>query len=274
MKRQIFTWLFLIIGLTSEAQEKRNTLYFNVGGGVHNLSYSALDAASKGVFGFTVNGGYNYYLSPNLGIGLGLGISSFNSKCELNSLVTSAAVDIEGASYEHRNYFTNWTEKQSVNTLDIPLGIILRKHIGKNIGLLAKVGAEYSIPIKSTYEVTDGTLRSTGYYSQWNVELENLPQYGFPVLNNKPSGKVFLKNGLSAFVDLGMTLNLAEGRLLYLGGYLNYGISNIAISQSSLPFDGKGVYSSIVNASNAVEKVTPLALGLKIGISLEKKVKN
>lgn len=274
MKTKTLTILFLILAFSIRAQEKGSNIYFNLGGGLHSLSYSTTYAASKGEFGFIINGGYNYYFGKNLGISLGIGINSFGCSGELNGLMTSASVDMEGTNYEHRNYLTHWTEKQSGYMLGIPFGIIYRNHLAKKAGLSATIGVKYLIPVKATYEVTGGNLVSTGYYSQWNAELENLPQYGFPTLNSKPSGEVKLKSGLSLYADLGITFSIAERRSLYLGGYLDYGLTNIAKSQETLPFGSKGIYTSIIAVSGAVDKILPVSYGLKIGMSLELKSKS
>jgi len=271
MKALTITMLILILTISSNAQENGGNIYFNLGVGSHHLSYSTLNATSKGAFGFTINGGYNYYFGENLGISIGIGINSLGSSSKLNGLLTSAAVDIEGDNYEHRNYFTQWTERQSGYMLGIPLGIVYRTHFAKKTGLSATLGIKYLIPIKASYEVTGGELVSTGYYSQWNLELENLPQYGFPALNNKPSGEAKLKSGLSLYADLGITFSIAERRSLYLGSYLDYSLSNISKSQEDLPFGSKGTYTSIVASSGAVNKILPVCFGLKVGISLEMK---
>jgi OmpA-OmpF porin, OOP family len=274
MKTKTLTIIFLILTFSIRAQEKGSNIYFNVGGGMQNLLYSTTDATSKGAFGFTLNGGYNYYFGKNLGISLGIGINSFNCSGEWDGLMSSPSVDIEGDNYEHRNYLTLWTEKQSGYFLGLPLGLVYRNHIAKKVGLSATIGVKYLIPVKATYEVTGGNLVSTGYYSQWNVELENLPQYGFPTLTSKPSGEIKLKSGLSIYTDLGVTFSLAERRSLYLGGYLDYGVTNFANSQENLPFGSKGIYTSIIESSEAVNKIQPLSYGLKIGISLEMKSKS
>jgi len=274
MKTITITILILILTFSLKAQEKGGNIYFNLGGGSHSLSYSTPYATSKGAFGFTISGGYNYYFSKNMGISLGVGINSFGSSGELNGLLTSASIDMEGADYEHRNYFTHWTEKQSGYMLGIPLGIIYRTHFAKKAGLSATLGIKYLVPVKATYEVTGGDLVSTGFYSQWNLELENLPQYGFPTLNNKPSGEVKLRSGLSLYADLGITFRIAERRSLYVGSYLDYGFTNVAKSQEDLPFGSKGTYTSIAAATGAVNEILPVCFGLKVGISLGMKSKS
>lgn len=274
MKAKTLTIVFLILAFSISAQEKGSDIYFNLGGGMHSLSYSTPYAKSKGAIGFTINGGYNYYFSKSLGISLGIGINSFGCSGESDGLMTSPSVDKESADYEHRNYLTHWSEKQSGYMLGIPLGIIYRNNITTKFGLSATLGVKYLIPVKATYEVTGGNLVSTGYYSQWNAELENLPQYGFPVLNSKPSGEVKLKSGLSFNADLGVTFSIAERRSLYLGGYLDYGLTDMAKPQEDLPFGSKGIYTSIVAVSGATDKIIPISCGLKIGISLGMKGKS
>jgi len=79
MKTITLTIVFLILAFSISAQEKGSDIYFNLGGGMHSLSYSTPYSASQGAIGFTINGGYNYYFSKRLGMSIAIGIRSCGS---------------------------------------------------------------------------------------------------------------------------------------------------------------------------------------------------
>ena len=86
MKKQIILALALLIAGALPAQEKGSYLDFNIGGGLHNLSYSLLNGTEKGQAGYTLNAGYSYFFTPDWGFRTGLGFQNFSSVSTLNYL--------------------------------------------------------------------------------------------------------------------------------------------------------------------------------------------
>jgi len=268
MKKHFIIGLGLLICGALQAQETGNYLNFNVGGGLHNLSYNLQNGTQKGQFGYTINAGYSYFFTPQWGLHTGLGFQSFNSLSTLNYLSTTPEIDSEGVAYLFKANYKNWQEKQQALFIDIPLTIQYKLPVTKKFGLLASAGGKISIPVNTSYKTTGGEFVTSGYYEQWNVPLDNMPQHGFSTYNKEFKGKLNLKTAYMAIADLGGLYKLNEKLDLYAGAYINYGLNNILKATDKPIFqpntDG-GIYNGIF-ASSQTTSVTPVSIGLKVGV--------
>jgi outer membrane protein OmpA-like peptidoglycan-associated protein len=268
MKKQFILVLGLLMYVALQAQEKGSYIDLNVGGGFHNLSYTLQNGTEKGQFGYTLNAGYSYFFTPEWGLHTGLGLQSFNSLSTLNFLSsTPDVIDADGQSYTFKANYMNWQEKQQVLFVDLPLEIQYKHSIGNKIGLLAGVGGKISMPIMGNYKAAGGEFVTTGYYQQYNVELSDMPQHGFSTFTNGFSGNFSVKPSFMAIADIGGLYKLSEGLDLYVGAYVNYGLNNILKADSKLIYQPDGLYNGLF-ASNQTNSVTPISIGLKVGLSL------
>ena len=265
MKKQIILVLGLLIVGALPAQEKGSYIDFNVGGGLHNLSYSLLNGTEKTQAGYTLNAGYTYFFTSNWGIHTGLGIQTFNSMSTLNYLSNTQDIDADGQTYQFKANYTNYQEKQQAILIDIPLAIQYRFPLNEKIGLLASIGAMMALPVKSSFKTFGGGLVTTGYYSQWNVELSDMPQHGFSTMTNSFTGNTTLKTSYMGIADMGGLFKMSQRLDLYVGGYINYGLNNVLTPDSKLIYQPNGVYNGIL-ASSQTNNVTPISFGVKIGV--------
>ena len=265
MKKQIILVLGLLIVGALPAQEKGSYIDFNVGGGLHNLSYSLLNGTEKTQAGYTLNAGYTYFFTSNWGIHTGLGIQTFNSMSTLNYLSNTQDIDADGQTYQFKANYTNYQEKQQAILIDIPLAIQYRFPLNEKIGLLASIGAMMALPVKSSFKTFGGGLVTTGYYSQWNVELSDMPQHGFSTMTNSFTGNTTLKTSYMGIADMGGLFKMSQRLDLYVGGYINYGLNNVLTPDSKLIYQPNGVYNGVL-ASSQTNNVTPISFGVKIGV--------
>ena len=265
MKRQIIIGLILLIWITMQAQKKNGYLSITAGGGLHGLSYNLHDGSQKGQFGYTLNVGYSYFFTHNWGLQSGIGLQSFNAESTLNYLSSVADVDSDGDSFVFRTNYKNWKEKQEALFFNIPLALQYRRSIGKKFGLLGSAGVQISIPINTSYINTGGEIVSTGYYSQWNVELKHMPQHGFSTNTIDYKGKLSLNPSYMGIVDLGSIYTLSSIVDLYVGGYINYGLNNVIQVSNKEIFQPNGVYNGVLE-STQTSKVNLVAIGIKVGI--------
>ena len=177
----------------------------------------------------------------------------------------SPATDTDGENYEYRTYYNNWKEKQKLMFLDIPLGLQFRHTLNKKIGLLAMAGVKMAIPVHSTFETTGGEIATTGYYSQYEVELKDMPQHGFVSITDHLTGDVSIKTSYSGFADLGATFTLTPKIDLYTGAYLDYGLNSLGKRVDKLVYQKDGVYNGIL-ASDQVGNAKTVSMGLKLGM--------
>jgi OmpA-OmpF porin, OOP family len=193
MKKQLIIGLSLLICANIQAQEAGHYLYLNAGGGLHNLSYNLQNGSEKGAFGYSFNTGYGYFFNKHWGVQAGVGLQSLKPTATLNYMTGAPSTDTDGAAYEYRTYYNNWKEQQQLLFLDIPLGVQYRYKLNEKFQILAGAGLKISIPVKTTYKTTGGEIVTSGYYSQWNVELKNMPRHGFNTITDQLTGDVSLK---------------------------------------------------------------------------------
>lgn len=267
MKKQIILGLSILISGILHSQEKESYFHINVGGGLTNLSYNLLEGTQKGQLGYALNGAYSYYLTPQWGIQAGVGLQSYSSQSTQTYMLSNSDVDTDGETYEYRSYFNNWQEKQQALFLDIPLELQYKRTFGKKLGIVAAAGAKISIPIRASYKTSGGELTTAGYYSQWNIELNNMPQHGFSTFTNF-NGNLSLKPAYFGIADVGGLYKLSEKVNLYIGGYFNYGLNNLITPSTKQMYQPDGVYNGVLTSSQTLE-VQPISAGIKVGFYLE-----
>lgn len=265
MKKYITIILGLVTTLMLSAQDRTSYFDINAGGGLQKLKYSLDDGNVKVRPGITFNLDYSYFLNPVWGIGLGVGLQSTQAKGTLNFMTGDAAVDEDGDNYEFRTYYENWTETQKALFLDIPVGMQYQHQINDKYGLVAFAGVKASIPVSSSYNVVSGSITTTGYYGQWNVELRDMPQHGFTTLSDRPSGKLDLKTSFSLFADLECLYKMSGTFDLFAGGYISYGLNNLVDGGNNAIYQQDGTYNSMLT-STQTDKVKLVVIGVKAGI--------
>jgi OmpA-OmpF porin, OOP family len=270
MKKQIIIGLSLLVCMLLKAQDPESYLHFNIGCGLHNLSYNLNDGTKQNArIGYTVNAAYSYFFSSHWGVQSGVGIQTISGLSTLNYQSSISAVDGESRTYDFRTNYKNWEEKQNAIFIDIPLVMQYRHRINEKIGIIGSLGGKVAIPIYQKFESTgNGEIVTTGYYSEWNTELSDLPKYGFTTIKDVPKGNLSLKISYMAIADFGGLLNLSDKLDLYVGAYLNYGLNNILKSGTKEVYQSDGTYNGIF-ASTQTSKVIPITFGIKVGVYLK-----
>ena len=269
MKKQIILVFAILIYGALQAQETGNYIDFNVGGGLHNLSYSLRNGAEKGQFGYTINAGYSYFFTPQWGLHTGLGFQSFQSLSTLNYLSSTPDIDSDGQSFTFKANYKNWQERQTALFVDIPLTVQFKLPVAQKFGLLASAGGKISIPFNTSYKSVGGEIVTTGFYKQYNVELSGMPQHGFSTYTNSFSGNLSLKTSCMAIADLGGLYKLSDKTDFYVGGYINYGLNNILKVENKLIYQYSSVNDNVYNgllASTQTNIINPISFGLKVGV--------
>ena len=255
---------------TQEDREPGSYLHFNVGGGLHDFSYDLTNGTKQTAkIGYTVNAAYSYFFTSHWGFQTGIGAQTINGLSTLNYQSTVSAVDINSRTYDFRTNYKGWQEKQEAIFFDVPLVLQYRHSIGKNFGIIGSAGGKVSIPVYQRFKSTNiGEIVTTGYYSQWNLELSDLPQYGFTTISNSYKGNLSLKTAYMGVADLGGLIRLSDKTDLYIGGYVNYGLNNILKSGAKEVYQSDGAYNGVF-ASAQTTKVIPISFGVKVGVYLK-----
>jgi len=265
MKRYITIALGFLFCSLLQAQEKQQYLHLTVGGGLHNLSDDLQNGTQSGRFGNSINAGYSYFFNQHWGVQSGLGLQWFNARSTVNYLSATPQVDIDGENFEFRANYKNWQEKQQALFMDIPLTLQYRHALSNKISLQGSAGGKISIPISSRFKTTGGSITTTGYYSRLNAELSDLPEYGFTTITESHNGKLSLRPSYMAIADLGGLYTLSPKVDLYLGAYINYGLNNALKADTKEIYQLDGMYNGVL-ASTLTTKVTPVSVGIKVGV--------
>jgi outer membrane protein OmpA-like peptidoglycan-associated protein len=265
MKKVLIIWFAICICSYLKGQDTGSYIHFNMGGGTHQLGYKLTDGNKTTALGYTANFAYSYFFLPQFGLQTGLGLQTFNSSSTLNGLFVSPDVDTDGDAYDLRMNMKGWKEKQSVAYLDIPLKLQMKSNLSSKAKLLTSVGVKYSIPVYKHYEVTEGQMTTTGYYSKWNLELYDLPQHGFTTITERYKGSINLKPVCLAIMDVGGLIRLSGAAELYIGAYANYGLTNMMSHDGKLLYQHDGVYNGVANSTIASNE-KQLSAGAKIGV--------
>jgi hypothetical protein len=136
---------------------------------------------------------FGYFFSRHIGLSTGIGFSSYRSKVGLTAYQNYVgiedeanegyeSIDSENEEYELIVSGKNIREDQILNYFHVPVYLNLRLPLSKAIGLFVQSGVNLSFALNQSYK-SSGTFTYKGYYSAYNVLLEDLPEYGF--ISNK-----------------------------------------------------------------------------------------
>lgn len=283
MKRLYFSLAVLMFSCLSVSAQMGHSFSVNLGGGSQNLFYNKVDDLSaKTSYNAMLSLGYRFYFHENWGVGTDIGISLWQGKSVFNGTTSHDSYDTENnLPYEFRAYFTDWTEKQNVVAVSIPLLVSYKRAISSDWLFVTNFGPKLNIPVSVKYAAA-GTVETKGYYPAYDVEIANTPQHGFGTETREFTGKNKLKPYPSVYIDLGFARsfqtvfsNLSQtydliGNL-YVGLYLDCGYMPLGNSAQSsmyeLAADGNITYYGILE-QNTIKSAVPLSCGIKVGVSI------
>ncbi len=266
MNRLLTLILILLVGCSwLYCQQEGSFVTLDGGAGNNNLNYTIKGGKTSTNIGTTFNLGYNYFFTPEIGFHTGLGIKAFNNTCMLNLRDSILSVDSEGKTFLLRTQYNNWTENQKVTMLDVPLAILYRLRLGDKVGLRANLGIRVLTPLSASYQTTSGSITTTGYYSNVNAELHNIPSHGFLTIKEPQKGEISnINTAISTFAEVGLTVKLIDKVDLYIGGYLDYGLNSAVQPDKKQIYEYNGTYNGMI-ASDKLKEATPIAVGGKLG---------
>ena len=266
MKKYISILLFLTLTIVTFAQKNENALSFSLGGGQNQLSYKSTNGIEKAGYGWSADLAYHFYFSTRVGIKAGMAIQSYSSSTVLNFTEETPDIDSEADDYIFRAKFSNWQEQQQLLNIELPVAVLYLFPVSERFFLQTSVGVKICLPISSTYKKTGGSITTSAYYPKWNVELTNLPQYGYDTFTNTYKGTYNSTIGIAGIAEIGGQYKLTEKLNLYAGLYYNYGLNNMLESDDQKLYLKTAVYNGIFNADQT-KVMKPIAMGLKVGIN-------
>jgi hypothetical protein len=214
----------------------------------------------NGVFDF------GYYLSKYFGFKTGIGYSSFKTNISLDSYQDkNMARDSENESYELRITASNISESQTINVLKIPIGLVINIPLGGVVNLFLEPGLNMVIPAGNNFS-NSGSFTYKGYYQEYNVVLENLPDHGFS------TNKTIITEGdlelnqmwYDAAVYAGINVAIKPKYHLSGGFYYSTSISDVSGYESPAEFHLTSTPGQVNSLMGGAEKVSTKALGFNL----------
>jgi outer membrane protein OmpA-like peptidoglycan-associated protein len=265
MKKQLIGLIGIVISSTVMAQNTDTFFSVFAGGGINNLSKANSNISKNSLPGITIGTGITHFLSPNWGLSSGLSVDLTQSDLTLNSMLERPDIDSEGDSYARRMYYAAWKERQKIYHLSIPFGVTYRLNPGDKWEWLASAGGKLSLPLSARYKVQQGSLETKGYYSQWNIELDNIPELGYTTTTERFEGNIKSHPQWSLFAELGAFHRTKTCWGVYAGAYVSYGLNNIHKCSDAELYEKDGTYNGIMNTGLAPSQRITMA-GIKLSI--------
>lgn len=258
--------------------EKGHYLFFDFGGGIHNVAFDVDNFGDKKIgLGFMGRAGYRYFFSPNWGFGIGANYKTFGAKTVLDFVYSSEQQTDNAALVDHkeRNYktvFNSLKEKEKHSVLEIPVGIYFQHSLGNKWKIGAGINVFYNSLLTQKYETVSGDIRNTAEYPWYNLEVYDLPEYGYSNYSdfsgdNKLDKSAFGFGGeLTFYYPLSQRVDLNLG---FYGSYANQGRGGT----SPIYNEDELLYSGIMQSDIMDGKSKNVSGGIMVGLRFHLKRK-
>lgn len=234
----ILKYMILIciaIGLNTNtcfAQSKNSEFSISVGGPFSSLDYSLKKGNINHKIGVDFGLRYAYYLNPNWSLGIGVDYQSFTSTAVLKQLKDSyGSIDSENEEFEFRYTAKQFREEQRASLITVPLTV--QYETSGEARFYIAGGMEIGLPITAKYKSKASSLKTSGYYEQYDGELFGPKFAGFGDFGEvtSPERDLDLKMTYILTLETGVKQLLENGSSAYIGIYFNYGLNDM--------YDGK-----------------------------------
>ncbi|SFG24543.1 MULTISPECIES: outer membrane beta-barrel protein [Salegentibacter] len=281
-RKMVILKLVLILALisvgTQALAQSNNEVSFYLQGSFSELDYEALGANSELGNGFGIGAKYAYYISDNWSFGTGAEFQYMEGSIIIPTIQGAFMTqDLEGEEFEFRYQANNFSEKQEVYFLNIPLQIQYESQ--GMTRFYAAAGVKAGFVLDSKYKSKTLSLQTNGYYPQYDVELTDPEFAGFGEFDavNGAKSDLNLKTNFVAQLESGIKLMLENSQSLYMGLFFDYGLNDIrpeASGERLIDYNNQDptffatgsllASRSDMNPGQYVDEIRTLAFGLKI----------
>lgn len=209
------------------SQEKKSAIAVQAGANFTSFDYNYNNQKVTDQQGFQLGLEYNYKLNPSWSVGIGVSYLTLDSKLHLKQIEGSYnSVDIENDAFEFKYKATNISEKVKTEFIQIP--IFVRYEGAAKTTYYVQAGMKFTFAIKGTYKQSIENLKTSGYYPEYNVELNNLLVMGFGDFGSQSSsGKLNVETTYAANIEAGLKHQFNNNKPIYIGLFFDYGLNNM-----------------------------------------------
>lgn len=248
----------------------------NIGGGLHTMITDPQHGTWGKGFGGLFEMKYQL-IGQHVGLSIGGKFSLHNGSTTADYSEQTYQTHLDnGQMCRFTTTYQGWTEKENLWSVEVPIQMIIASGTTKPWNFHAALGVSAALPVIGKYKTTDGSVTTTGYFEQTQIEMTGLESHGFgkqEATNIKKGDIDYARFGLNGLIDLGLLHNITHEAGLYIGIYGSYGILNMHKESDVRPYtygkeeagNFKGSYTSLYN-SNYVSKIIPVEAGVKLGL--------
>ena len=252
--------------------------YVGVQGGVAVISSNITSSKYDTNLGGAIKAGYVYTIAKKFGLGTGIEFAQYRQNVGVvnGQSLTTSLVDQTGSAFFYTVNTNNYLEKQTLQTLQIPLFLQFSKEVNKGVKFNFRAGAKYCLPTSYKINASSDFVNATGFYPDFNLTVTNLPAYGFGRNNSyETEGQYSTRGAVMSFFELGFTFKIANKSGLYFALFLENTHTSIIKNSTDNSFIGynpnsisnreaNGLYSTKTNAN-----IKPRSFGLTVAYSFE-----
>jgi outer membrane protein OmpA-like peptidoglycan-associated protein len=243
-------------------------------GGMQGAPYTKQSGESKVLPGGSVGVSYLFRVSRQWGLLSGVTGGVYRTQASLpDGRFIYNRVDDVGSAFQYDVKISGYKETQQFFAASIPL--LLQYHTaGKGGQWFFEGGGKVFLPLNASVKVSAEQLSLTGYYPNYDIVISNLPAHGFGTVNGyKGSTTTQLKPSAALSAATGFSFGVSPGMRLYLGVYVDYGLTGLRKKSDSLPLVtyssggiGKVQANGVMNMRNSGQPKL-LAFGLAVRLS-------
>lgn len=248
--------------------------YIGASGGLtqtHIINEGTLSVAnlqSKEMSSYVGSAEFGCFFTRHFGLSTGFDYATYKTQVNFNSYENKFnTIDSEDEPYERRVTGTDIMEVQDIAFISVPIYLNLRLPFSKSFGFYLQAGANISVPISNSYS-SSGTFTYKGYYSTYNVLLENLPDYGFPSNHNTVAkGEFELEQyNINAIGSAGFDLFIQKKIQIAIGAFYSKSLTNISAYSEPDKFQLSSDVDQMNSLMGGCSKVSLESMGIKIGL--------
>jgi hypothetical protein len=183
------------------------------------------------------------------------GFEIARSRIEVNSAsgLLEIETSVDANQYTRRTYWRNLKEQYDIVNFKIPFCVGFGRDFTKKFSGIVELGIIPSIALFSSSKIKEGTFDFRGYFSQQDIELNEIPQFGFFDNVNINDYDITLKTK-----GVQLELSLKTDFIYLLNDRLSL-IAQVAFNRLSYPFYlesnesywfGKADYYGLLNNEN------------------------
>jgi OOP family OmpA-OmpF porin len=263
---------FAAIVMQTDAQG----LSVELDGGLQGIHYGLSRGSVKLLPGGSLGLLYTFPLTGPFDLITGITGGIYRTQASLpnGTVFTNYQVDDEGSAFQYKMKAEGYKETERFIAAGIPL--LLQYHgTSEETQWYFNAGGKVVFPSAASTQISAQQLTLSGYYPDYNINLSNLPQHGFGILNNwKASASTILRPAVALTAATGFSFGLSHGMRLSIGLYIDYGLIALKGKSDSMPlvtYSPAGVSSVKANSLLNMPDAGPaklLSFGLQLRLSL------